>query len=266
MVQGQTGSDDENESQKAWTMEMLMNDGDISTTMMNGSEQVSEDYKKHSNNAIQYHMQQIMERQKVVDEYRSMMMEGMSLIPLESSSYKSDLVVISHTIQMIEVDNFWHLKTFGAVLTDLWRRQDNEIHEQKDMSMHCTENCEINNELDGNEVIDLWSENWTTTSELHNGEEITKQESQDTVKSKTIAKLESKNRSEKNNQTAETEEIEVAMMCWENLEDSPGKEPCKETDDKEEKPDKDMQKPKMKKNIFTLHYIQAKTKNLYQRI
>ena len=91
-----------------------MNDGDISMTTMNGSEQVSEDYKKflytratHSNHVIQYHMQQIMERHKVVDEHRSMMMEGMSLIPLESNSYKSHLVVISHTIQMIEVDNFW---------------------------------------------------------------------------------------------------------------------------------------------------------------
>ena len=47
-----------------------------------------------------------MERQKVVNDYRSMMMEGMRLIPLESNLYKSDLVVISHTIQMIEVDNF----------------------------------------------------------------------------------------------------------------------------------------------------------------
>ena len=67
-----------------------MNDGDISMTTMNGSEQVSEDYKKflyaratHSNNVIQYLMQQIIERQKVVDEYRRMMMEGMGLIPLE---------------------------------------------------------------------------------------------------------------------------------------------------------------------------------------
>ena len=87
--------------------------------MTNGSEQVSGDYKKflyaratHSNHVIQYHTQQIMERQKVVNEYRSMMMEGMSLIPLELNSYKSDPVVISHTIQIIEVDNFWHLKTF----------------------------------------------------------------------------------------------------------------------------------------------------------
>ena len=117
-----------------------MNNGNISTTMMNGLEQVSGDYKKflyaratHSNHVMQYHMQQIMERQKVVDEYRSMMMEGMGLI---LNSYKSDPVVISHTIQMIEVDNFWHLKTSGVVLTDLQRRWDEEIHEQKDMSIH----------------------------------------------------------------------------------------------------------------------------------
>ena len=40
---------------------------------------------------------------------------------------------------------------------------------------------------------------------------------------------------------AETEEIEVAMMCWENLVESPGKEPHEESDDKEEKPNEEMQ-------------------------
>ena len=72
-----------------------MNDSDISTTMTNGSEQAGGDYKTflyarvtHWNHAIQYHMQQVMERQKVVDEYRSMMMEGMDLMPLESNLYK----------------------------------------------------------------------------------------------------------------------------------------------------------------------------------
>ena len=141
-------------------------------------------------------------------------------------------------------DNFWHLKTFGVVLTDLQRRWDKEIHELKDMSMHCTENGKTNSELDEKEVMDLCSKNRTTTSELHNGEESTKQESQDTVESKTIARLESKNRPENDNQVTETEEIELVMICWENSEDSPGKEPYKETDDKEEKPDKETQKPR----------------------
>ena len=52
-----------------------MSDGDISMTMMNGPEQMSLDYRKflyaratNSNHLIQHHMQQIIERQKVVDE------------------------------------------------------------------------------------------------------------------------------------------------------------------------------------------------------
>ena len=35
-AQGPTGDDNEIESHIAWTLEMLMNDGDISMTMMNG--------------------------------------------------------------------------------------------------------------------------------------------------------------------------------------------------------------------------------------
>ena len=131
VVQGPTDDDDKNELWIAWTMEMLTSDGDISMSMMNESKQMSEEYKKflharatHSNHVIQYHMQQIIERQKWVDEYRSMMMEGMSLTPLESNLHKNDPVVISQIMQMIEVDNFWHLKTFEAVLTDLQRRWD----------------------------------------------------------------------------------------------------------------------------------------------
>ena len=207
VVQGPTDDDDENESRKAWTMEMLMSDGDISMSMMNELGQMSEEYKKflyaratHSNNAIQYHMQQIIERQKVVDEYKSMMMEGMSLTPLESNLHKKDLVVISQIMQimqMIEVDYFWHLKTFEVVSTNLRRRWDEVIHEQKDVSTHCTENSQTNDEMEGIEVIDLWSENQTKNSESHNRKESTKQESQDKMKSKTITRMESKNRPEK---------------------------------------------------------------------
>ena len=65
---GPTGDDDENELWKVWTMKIMMSDGNISTNMMNGPEQMSNEYKKflctratHSNHAIQYHMQQIME-------------------------------------------------------------------------------------------------------------------------------------------------------------------------------------------------------------
>ena len=80
IVQGPMGDDDEIQSQKVWIMEMPMNGGDISMTTTSGPEQANRDYKKflyarvtHSNHTIQYHMQQIMERQKVVNKYRSMM-------------------------------------------------------------------------------------------------------------------------------------------------------------------------------------------------
>ena len=70
-MQGPTGDDDKIESWKVWTMEMLMNDGDISMTMMSGPEQANRDNKNflyarvtHSKHAIQYHTQQIMERQR----------------------------------------------------------------------------------------------------------------------------------------------------------------------------------------------------------
>ena len=48
-----------------------------------------------------------------------MTMEGMGLTPLEWNLHKTVPVVISQIVQMIEVDNFWHLKTFEVVLTDL---------------------------------------------------------------------------------------------------------------------------------------------------
>ena len=81
---------------------MLMNNGDISTNMMNEEESMSGDEKKFlyaravlSNHSIQYHMHQVMECQRVVNEYRSMAMEGMNLFPLESKIHKYDLVIIS---------------------------------------------------------------------------------------------------------------------------------------------------------------------------
>ena len=56
--------------------------------------------------------------------------------------------------------------------------------------------------------------------------------------------MESENRPEKDHQADETEEIEVARMCWENSEGSLGKEHYEETDDQEERPDEEIQKLK----------------------
>ena len=110
--------------------------------------------------------------------------------------------------------------------------------------MHCTENDRTHRKLDEKEVIDLCSERWATTSEICNGEESRKQESHNTEESKTITRLESKNRPEKDHQADETEEIEAVMMCWENSECSLVKEPYKETDNQEGRADEEMQKQK----------------------
>ena len=70
-MEAQGSSDDnyKNESQKAWTMEMLMKNGDISMGMANEPEQLSEEDKKflyarvvHSNHSIQYHMHHMIMR------------------------------------------------------------------------------------------------------------------------------------------------------------------------------------------------------------
>ena len=153
-------------------------------------------------------------------------------------------VVISQIMQMIEADNFWYLKTFEVVLTDLRRRWDEQIHKQKDVSTHCTENSEINDEMDGVEVIDLCSVSQMENGELHEGKESTKQESQDKMKTNTIAGKESKNTPGKGKPEAKNEENKTMMMYWENLKDPQAKEPQEESENEGEKPIKKMQKLK----------------------
>ena len=62
--------------------------------------------------------------------------------------------------------------------------------------------------------------------------------------SKTITRLEIKNRPEKDLQVEETKEIKAVMMCWENSEGSLVEEPDKETDDQGGRADKEMEKQK----------------------
>ena len=69
-VQDPTRYDDENESQKAWTMGMSMIDGDISTIDSEELTRIKDKNKKflyargvHANHMIQYHMHEISERQ-----------------------------------------------------------------------------------------------------------------------------------------------------------------------------------------------------------
>ena len=87
-----------------------------------------------------------------------MAMEGMNLIPLESSLHKYDLVIISQIINMIKTDNFWHCKTFESVMSNLQNMWTEGIRELENTHMQCTSNDKNNNEMDGVEVINLCSE------------------------------------------------------------------------------------------------------------
>ena len=178
MAQGPTDDDNKNKLRKAWTMEMLMNSGDNSANTTSEEELMSDDERMflyaravHSNHSIQYHMHQIMERQRVIDEYKNMTMEGMDLILLESNLHQYHPVSISQIINMIESDNFWHRKTFESVMSNLRNMWSEGIQEFENARMHCTKDDENNNEMDRIEVIDLCSVSQCRNDAISEGKE-----------------------------------------------------------------------------------------------
>ena len=260
VAQGPADDDDENEPRKAWTMEMLMNNDDILTNMMNEEESMSEDEKKflyarvvHSNHSIQYHIHEIMERQRVVDEYRNMTMEEMNLIPLESNLHKYDPVIISQIINMIEADNFWHHKTFESVMSDLQDMWTEGIRELENTHMHCTNNDENNNEMDGVEVIDLCSVSQNNNEAHVKGKESTKQESQDKSEHNTADKMEDELMIKKINSTTKNKKVEAAMMCWESMNNFMEEEADKEPEKLAKKPVEKMAKKPVEKTEKLKH-------------
>ena len=160
-VQGPTSYDEEIKLQKAWAMAMLMMDSDISTMEADEQEQIEENNKKflyarsvHANHMIQHHVQEIIERQRVVDEYRSMADGKRELIPRESDQFKKDLVLNQHIMQMIDTDILWYEKTFREILVELWKIQNgktvtqtSEEHSEKEMINHYDESHAMFNNL-----------------------------------------------------------------------------------------------------------------------
>ena len=259
-VQGPTDDNNKNELRKAWTIEMLMNDSDISANTMNEEESMSDDDKMflyakamHSSHSIQYHMHQIMEQQRVFDEYRNMTMEGMDLIPLESNSHKFHPVIISQIINMIESDNFWHRKTFESVMSYLWNMWTEGIQELENSRMYCANNDENNNEMDGEEVIDLCSVSQSKNDTLSAGKESAKQESWDKSKHDGRDKMEAKLKTMKSESTTKNGKVESAMMCWELTSDFSKEETHEEPEKVAKKPVEKTESKNMKKNMSELH-------------
>ena len=105
---------------------MPTNDGDISTINTAELTQIEDRNKQflyaravHANQMIQYDMNEILEHQRVVDEYRLMADKGRELIPLESDMHRRDPVVIQHTMQMINTNIHWHEQTFRDIIMEL---------------------------------------------------------------------------------------------------------------------------------------------------
>ena len=234
-TKGPTDDNNKNESRKAWTMEMLMNGGDISTNTTNKEESMSDDERMflyaravHSNHSIQYHMHQIIERQKVVDEYRNMTMEGMDLISLESNLHRYHPVIISQIINMIEADNFCHYQTFESVKSDLQNMWSEGIQELENARTHCTNDDENNNEMEGIEVIDLCSVSRCENDPIPEGKESAMQESQDRSKHDETDRKIDKSTTVRDDPTIKKDNVKSAMMCWEPTENLEEEEPRNE--------------------------------------
>ena len=250
-VQGPTDDNNKNESQKAWTMEKLMNGGNISASTMNKEVSMSEDEKMflytrsvHSNHSIKYHMHQIMERQRVIDENSNMTIEGMDLIPLELNLHKFHSVIISQIINMIKSYNIWHHRTFESVMSDLLNMWTEGIRELENSRMYYTTNDENNNEMDGVEVIDLCSVSQSKKKTLSEGKERLKQESWDKSKHDGMGKMEDEFKTVKSDSTTKNDKVESAMMCWELTSGFSKEETHEEPEKVAKKPIEKMEKQK----------------------
>ena len=112
---------------------MPTNDGNIFTINTAELTQIEDRNKQflyarvvHANHMIQYHMNKILERQRMVDEYRLMAAEGRELIPLESDMHRCAPVIIQHKMQMIDTDIHWYKQTFRDIIMELRKLRSGE--------------------------------------------------------------------------------------------------------------------------------------------
>ena len=173
-----------------------------------------------------------------------MTMEGLNLIPLESNLHKYNLVIISQIINMIELDNFWHRKSFESVMSNLQNMWTEGICELENTHMHCMNNDENNNEMDGVEVIDLCSVSQSKNNAFSEGKESAKQESQGKSKYDATDKMEVELKTIRSKAMTKNKKVESAMMCWESTSNFSEEEPHKEPEKVAKKPIEKTEKQK----------------------
>ena len=129
-------------------------------------------------------------------------------------------------------------------MSNLWNMWTEGIRELENTHMHCTNNDENNNEMDGVEVIDLCSVSQSKNDAFVEGKESTKQESQDKSKHDAVDKMEVELRTIRSKSTTKNKKVESVMMCWESMSNFMEEEPHKEQEKAAKKPIEKTEKPK----------------------
>ena len=129
-------------------------------------------------------------------------------------------------------------------MSDLWNMWMEGIRELENTHMHCTNNDESNNEIDGVEVIDLYSVSQINNELYVKGKESTKQESQDKSKHDTADKMEVELRPIRSKSMTKNKKVESSMMCWESMSNFTGEDPHEEPEKVAKKPVEKMEKLK----------------------
>ena len=100
-------------------------------------------------------------------------------------------------------------------MSDLRNMWAEGIQELENAHMHCTNNDGNNKEMDGVEVIDLYSVSQSKNDTFSEGKESAKQESQDKSKNDGMDKMEVELKTVRKEFMTKKEKVESAMMCWE---------------------------------------------------
>ena len=95
-------------------------------------------------------------------------------------------------------------------MSDLWNMWTEDIRELENTHMHCTNNDENKNEMDGIEVIDLCSVNQNNNDMFSEGKESAKQESQDKSKHDGMDKMAVQSKTKKSESTTKKKK---SRMC-----------------------------------------------------
>ena len=183
---------------------------------------------------IQHHIHENLERQQVVDEYRSMADRERDMIPLESAQYKNDPVINQHIMQMINTDISWYGKTVRAILLELWKIQNGETIAQSSKEL-------------SEEEIHYCNKSHATFNDqrLYNGEKT--EQGNEVTESFSDKSKAQKDWSRKRFPMDKNDIYESAMMCWESLDDSEKASKKRKTSgqDTETNDEREMQADKM---------------------